>query len=327
MPTWKKIRRSVPFTTTVTILCGIAATLISTWILSEEGKRVIKEYALPLTDYYSYFVIAVFFLLAVSQWYIGYRFGKKRVANLTEEKAENDIAALKIEHEKRVGSLIEAKRVLYDEITQEYNDKHEAFITAFKSDSSIEATNLRNGQQLSLEIIEKHENTLNQNAWLIDLADKQTKNICDYVKLDKFFISHIKEKPLPYIVFLFEMKNNSLFDVTLENSIGGHMEFSGTTLEGSRTFTQEPHAFDCNKPGWFAFEYRLSPAEFTMISEYDGYDKDDYVYNVSGLIFTIKGTEKSPQIISNPVKIRHDFRVWDYKEYEQAQDKFQQPEN
>ncbi len=124
---------------------------------------------------------------------------KQETVLLESPEDKKQIESIQIEHQKEIESLNEKQR-------EELQKRTEV---------------LESAQQDFAQLIE----IAKTNTWLIKLAEKQAKNISDYVKLDKFFFCRIEEKPIPRAVFSLYMVNKSVFDVTLESKIDGFIEF------------------------------------------------------------------------------------------------------
>ncbi len=166
----------------------------------------------------------------------------------------------------------------------------------------------------------QRDTLLNEVDFLLGKVRKQKEDINDYVKLDMFFFWRIEEMPNPHIIFRFRVFNKSIFDVTLENEIGGYIEFRREILQGGKLFYGEPEKIKSSGHNWFSFKYRLKSEELAFFSNYEEVLENDF--DISNLILTVKSSDKSPKFTSKQIRIERHSKVWNYKEYEKAIEPF-----
>lgn len=119
---------------------------------------------------------------------------------------------------------------------------------------------------------------------------------------------------------MFLIVNKSIFEVTLDSKIEGHIKFNNQILQGGKQFDGEPEKIESSGHKWFHFEYRLTKEELELVNRFR--EPNTFVYDINKLILTIKSIEEFPQVVSKQVKIKRNFQVWNYKEYEKAIEPF-----
>jgi hypothetical protein len=231
----------------------------------------------------------------------------KQVLNYQRELDKKDLHGLENELRESERKLKESEFLLQEEKQNHQRDiissqtRHEADITILKSDLKI------------------RDKKLNENDWLFKRAQEQRDNIDSYVTLEKFFLGLIEKDDIPHLVFRFQMFNRSLFLVTLDNTIGGHIKFQDKILDGGKRF-YDIEIIESLSYKWFDFEYRVSREEMEFIIKNGKFTERDF--DISNLIFTIKGADNSDEIKPKQVLIERFFKVWDYQDYERATNKY-----
>ncbi|PYT01725.1 MAG: hypothetical protein DMF63_02445 [Acidobacteria bacterium] len=185
------------------------------------------------------------------------------------------------------------------------------------SDSIVATAEYLREYQLLKEEKEEVEKTLRENKWLLERVEEQAVAISDYVLLERFFFSSLREKPIPTAHFIFLLRNNSLFDVSVDKKIDGYIQFYGTELLGEKRFSSPPDSIPPTDFKWFNFEYRLSKEEFNLIVENDR--PGEFLFDVSKLVVKLKGYG----IKTQNVKIPNRYRVYRYDDYRADLDKYE----
>ncbi len=159
----------------------------------------------------------------------------------------------------------------------------------------------------------------NDNYWIIERAEEQARRVCDWVTLEKFFFVAIRKEPVPKVTLQFLLRNNSVFDITLENEIGGKVEYYATELLREKLFSASPDVVAASGFGWFHFENRLSHEEYDLIIKKDS--PGECFFDISKLHFTIKGLRT--EVTSQRLKIPPRFRTYLYHDYKADLEKYE----
>ena len=278
---------------------------------------------------------------------------KQSKTDLQENSGENKdeaIAALKIEHQAEIESLKEKhekelnkQKELYQRLQTEnkdekefYENQHKAIKQQLETNYQNELETLKNEHKKEIfawrtheknmqSVADDFESTLMQYSWLIELAKKQRQRIDDYVILERFYFCRIATDTIPTAIFVAEIRNYSLFDVELENTIGGHIEFDNLELGGRMRFNPNSSLkIASTLSNRITIEVRISNEEKAFI---DGFCEKHKIpieqgFIISGLILTIKGSDNAWQVKPKQLKIRNSLKVINSDEYTKALEKF-----
>lgn len=106
--------------------------------------------------------------------------------------------------------------------------------------------------------------------WLVSIATVQANDIGDYVIVEKvYFCYHKLTDDIPIIVFGVDIFNKSVFDITIEDAIRGHIEIAGKPLLRDKRFIHNPSKISPMSKGELTIEHRLSPEEVALIAKRD----------------------------------------------------------
>ncbi|HSK73309.1 MAG TPA: hypothetical protein VK892_16535 [Pyrinomonadaceae bacterium] len=155
-------------------------------------------------------------------------------------------------------------------------------------------------EERHLEDIQQREESIREVSFLVERVRKERESINDYVKLERCQIHHIEDDSIPKIFFSLMIRNNSLFGVTLEDKIDGHILFRGETLQEAKRFHGSPKEISSASFGWLFIEYRLSKSEFDLIKDRK-IGKNDF--NITNLVLIIKGTKENQKVEPKQMKI------------------------
>ena len=134
----------------------------------------------------------------------------------------------------------------------------------------IEIGRLQHSEQTHSIRADMKQGLLAQYQWLHTLAAVQANDISDYVVVERlYFCYHELTGDLPFIVFGVDIFNKSVFNVTIENSINGHIEIAGKPLLRDKRFTHNPSKISPMSKGELTIEHRLSPEEAALIARRD----------------------------------------------------------
>lgn len=273
----------------------------------------------------------VFFLVALSFYLFSYR-PKIKVLNLqiesltAKQEEEKAIDALKKEHQRQIETLVEThqeainrEKELYQSLQKSNKDEREFYQKQYGLD--IQNTKVQYEQAIA-----QKDAVLLENQSLIDLAKEQKANIENYVVLKKFFFCYISTETVPTAYFALEIRNNSYFDVELDDNIGNLMEFEMLRLRGVKFFhSTTPRIIRSISTERITFAQQLSGEDMKFIEDFTKKRPDmqkEHLFRVNKLEFTIKGVNGDSQITARKLKIRDGFRVIDREKYDEAQEQF-----
>lgn len=222
-----------------------------------------------------------------------------------------------------IESLQEAK--VEPALLENTEDKKALESLETKYQAEIEGLNVKFQQKLDW-IKLNHENDirtrdvlLDEINFLIPITREQKENIDKFVFLHKFFFNSIEEISIPSLVFTFQIFNKSVFDLTLENKIGGHIRFKDQVLLEESRFFEPPETIQRAGFRWFTFECRLKGSEFDFIKgKADKNEITERDFYIRDLVFIVKGTDKFPFIEPQQVRIEPYLKVLNYKDYKKA---------
>ncbi len=106
-------------------------------------------------------------------------------------------------------------------------------------------------------------------GWLSEIAEKERKALSKYVLVENCTVSpHLDSEELPYLIFDFNVINNSVYTVSLTDSINGFIKFKGQPLDKNARLFGEPMK-NCPHNGRSSFRIRqpVHPSEAVLISE------------------------------------------------------------
>jgi hypothetical protein len=154
------------------------------------------------------------------------------------------------------------------------------------------------GQLEVLQIYRKLHAEKNQecpDGWLHDIANADKKRIVERVSIECVLGDRCLDLDVPYIVFGFRIRNNSVFDITVDNEITGHIVFREMALKG-RIDLLNYGAEDIHYREWghVTLKLLLSLEEAKHISK-SANDIDANFY-FRDLILTIKGGRRFQEI-------------------------------
>ena len=142
--------------------------------------------------------------------------------------------------------------------------------------------------------------------WLHDLPDGEVNKVWEFIELLKVGVWRLNlEADIPTIKWGFVVKNNSLFPISLDGDIRGHLLFEGIKLLEQRTLlTNDIDNLGHLHEGTVMFEQRLSKLEAEMIKK-----NTQGKFNFQGLQIYIKGGSGFDQIQSRQLLVPDNFKV------------------
>lgn len=128
--------------------------------------------------------------------------------------------------------------------------------------------------------------------WLASLATVHSNDISDYVVVERlYFCYHELTDALPLIVFGVDIFNKSVFNITIENSINGHIEIAGKPLLRDKRFTYNPSKISPVSEGKLTIEHRLSLEEAALIAKCDKDEFGSFFYFDRLIVMIGNGTQ------------------------------------
>jgi len=300
-------KRSLVFT--LQIVTGVSATMNILSIIATIVGFVFKlpEYFYVLFGLTSAISSSVFVLFGLAYYFISLRPAVKKANSLEEAKNKtNDLSILprESEEEKVIASLRESQKTEIENLglanqkeIESLNEKHQKEIVDLK-DAHYKV--IRQRQIDDIPFNEAHETmlkTITESKWLFALAKEQAEDIRQCVILERIGYSDhdFTGHPITNIVFYIQILNKSVYDVTLEKTIGGEVTFRKTPLRAEKQFTSRP-IIKPTRSETFRIEQRLTQTEVEAINKAiqkrrDKSNIDVPVLDFSGLVLNIKAVK------------------------------------
>jgi hypothetical protein len=161
------------------------------------------------------------------------------------------------------------------------------------------------GQKTSLESRWKEHVFL--NSWLLNMAGEQAQGIRSHVEVQKVYFCYQElETPMLKCVFGINFINKSVYNISVEGKVGGHIEVNGTPLAEPPLIISPSGTIALGDIGVITLEQRLTRAEADFIASKD---PKTIEYNLSKLLLTIKGerfAEREGQYLEIPKGLHKD---------------------
>ncbi|HEV2707911.1 MAG TPA: hypothetical protein VGV59_18470 [Pyrinomonadaceae bacterium] len=104
-----------------------------------------------------------------------------------------------------------------------------------------------------------------QYEWLHEMAEEQAKDISKYVVVEQVrFCYHEFIAPIPYLIFAVDIRNKSVFDITIEDEMKGHIRIAGERLHGEKELVHNPKIPPSDK-GTLTIKQRLGSVEVELV--------------------------------------------------------------
>ena len=103
--------------------------------------------------------------------------------------------------------------------------------------------------------------------WLHEMAEKQAKDISEYLIVKVYFCYYSEGNHLPRVVFGVDIYNKSVFDLAIEDAMNGHIEVEGHALQGSKQYLHRVEKISPSSEGSLTIEQRLLPDEVALVKE------------------------------------------------------------
>lgn len=146
------------------------------------------------------------------------------------------------------------------------------------------------------------EGLLEQFKWLHEMAEEQAKDIGRYVVVERVrFCYHEFIAPIPYLIFAVDVRNKSVFDITIEDEVKGHITIAGERLHGEKELIHNPKIPPSGK-GSLTLKQRLGPTEVNLVAECEKEPLGAFYYFEKLEIMITTRTE-SPRFERTPLKL------------------------
>jgi preprotein translocase subunit SecG len=170
-----------------------------------------------------------------------------------------------------------------------------------QADASIQKAPLDEDQTKRIEELEgknrglenRWKEHLFSNSWLLNKAGEQAQGIRSHVEVEKVYFCYQElETPMLKSVFGIDFRNQSVFDVSIENKVGGCIEVNGMPLAEPPHIISPSGIVATGKKGSITLEQRLTRAEADYIASKD---LKSIEFNLTKLLITIKGERVAPR--------------------------------
>lgn len=278
------------------------AILLSGGVIGMLSLLIAFVYGLP---YYLYLPLGAlaFFLVAIGFYLFSFRPTNKRleaeISALREESIENPSINLLAPSQENETDLKNLNAKLQEEIGMRqieydvFRDKYDSQVNSLvKIQDELDKTKLY----------------IQENQWLFNREERQREHIENYVYLEKVDYVMTNEYGFPYIQFALTIFNASVYDIALEETLGGKILFRAEPLQEQKWIDQPPPSIELNSKVVIRIHQRVSNAEIQFIK--DGIESRRNRSNLlppefqfGNLIITIKGSENFPQVQPKTLKI------------------------
>jgi hypothetical protein len=150
------------------------------------------------------------------------------------------------------------------------------------------------------------DNDLAKYQWLHNIADAQAKDISSYVKVEKVYFCYQElQTPMLKTVFGIDYRNKSVFNITIEKTVSGYIEFEGTRLDATPLIISD-QITGIGGTGTITLEQRLTRPEADLIASKDLKYAE---FDLTKLAITIKGenfTSSEPPCLEIPKRLYTD---------------------
>jgi len=211
----------------------------------------------------------------------------------------------------RIRELEGEKAALQEQVNQQYIQ-----ITTLEDEkSALEAGVARAGEQHRIEVgrlqelAETHsvrasmnQGLLDQYKWLHEMAEKQSREIGSWVVVEQVrFCYREFIAPIPYLIFAVDVHNKSVFDITIEDEIKGHIKIAGERLLGEKELINNPKISPSDK-GSLTIKQRLSPTEIGLVSACEKEQLGAFYY-FDNLEMMIAARTENPRFEHTPLQL------------------------
>lgn len=170
--------------------------------------------------------------------------------------------------------------------------------------------NLESSHVHILKEADESKAKLNRYYWLVEIAQAQSEEIRKYVCLEKIeYYSHdFGGHYLPSISFRLTITNRSVYDVIIEETLGGKILFKANELHLTKSFQRFNPLIRNSSRAELCIEQRLGEEEIEFIKKgirdrKDETDRRPPEFQFGKLQITVKGSDEFPQIKSQQIEI------------------------
>jgi hypothetical protein len=141
-----------------------------------------------------------------------------------------------------------------------------------------------------------------QYGWLHEMAETQAKDIGRYVVVERVrFCYHEFIAPIPYLIFAVYIRNKSVFDITIEDEVNGHITIAGERLLGEKELIHNPKISPSGEVS-LTMKQRLNPTEVNLVAVCENEPLGAFYY-FENLEIMIAARTESPRFDRAPLKL------------------------
>lgn len=231
---------------------------------------------------------------------------KQKTDETISDTPESEIQKLKDQYEEHATKLIEAKEVIRDELNaknQSLREAHKQEIAKLKAD--FEDSRKRTQERHDGELTQCNV-MLDKIQFLFEPESQQRENIIPYVQVVEIEYSRreFEWQPKPYITFALRIRNVSMFDITFESNVDGHLLFRRDTLDEKKKLEKEPPiikgfgGYDDIRVVQFLSQLDVDTLKIAMHKRKNKVENISLIeFDFTKLVITIKGSRKFPQVV------------------------------
>jgi hypothetical protein len=205
-----------------------------------------------------FFVNVVNRALLIVEWF------RQRKAKATQEDA-----ATSEQPTETVGSVNAADVVRLESLIKELEAEKAALekgITKTGEQHGIEIGRLQDSAQTRSVRASMNQNLLDRYKWLHEMVEGQARDIGRYVVVERVrFCYHKFDAPIPYLIFAVDVRNKSVFDITIEDEMKGHITIAGERLLGEKELIYNPKISPSGTDS-LTIKQRLNPTEVNLVA-------------------------------------------------------------
>ena len=218
---------------------------------------IVQRYRGIPYDLVGILIVGVAWVLLVSVAYVLGKLLNKRANKDEESNQTTQVEKLEARIKELEGErdALETNKKEYDNsirqrektIRQLQNDVQDHYVRAEFREREIEALQANYG-------------------WLHEMAEAQAKDIGSCVMVERVrFCYHEFIAPIPYLIFAVDIRNKSVFGITIEDEMKGHIKIAGERLLGEKELIDNPKISPSGM-GSLTIKQRLSPTEVNLVA-------------------------------------------------------------
>ena len=265
---------------------------------------------IPLTSItFCVFVWGLYGLGLLAEW-------RRQKVGPNLEKLEESLPGFPESEDSDAEIRLKAKVKILESDLETWKGKHANAISAFEQTPPMYQTEL-----------DRYQGWWEKYGPIAEKAKYQAENIDNCVELKRFHYCRIATDTVPMLILIAEIQNTSVWDVELDEDIGGTMDFDNHTFRrklfvGAYCSRQISAGYSRR----ITLEMEITKEEQDFIEKFhnDTGIAIERAFRVHKLLMTIKGSGDHSQIIPKTLKIREGFKVINNIDYERANEIFTQ---